>query len=245
MESEQIPDIIKKTFVDSDLSKSDYLKSKSFWKEQLYAVINLIPEYGGFIAKEIEVIIDGISNYKDKELFRKFTLYIYGIADTDMSSRQKFAEEIEEKAKDSAGNVLMGMIDRLDNINKQTILANLTKSRINGDISIEDFFRLYTLLERIPYVDLNDLQKYKEDFYDSNGATEFLFSTGALQQSVIDADGDDKYVLSKLGLMLLIHGLRIDLPSTVKSNVKQINASNVPIIEEVSPDDVKNMLDPT
>ena len=159
MESEQIPDIIKKTFVDSDLSKSDYLKSKSFWKEQLYAVINLIPKYGGFIAKEIEVIIDGISNYKDKELFRKFTLYIYGIADTDISSRQKFSEEIEEKAKDSAGNVLMGMIDRLDNINKQTILANLTKSRINGDISVEVFFRLYTLLERIPYVDLKNLQK--------------------------------------------------------------------------------------
>ena len=85
----------------------------------------------------------------------------------------------------------------------------------------------------------------QEDFYDSNGATEFLFSTGALQQSVIDADGDDKYVLSKLGLMLLIHGLRIDLPSTVKSNVKQINASNVPIFEEVSPDDVGNMSDPT
>lgn len=245
MESEQIPQIIRKTFVDSELSKSDCLKKSSFWKDQLYCAINLIPIVGGTIAKEIEVFLGELGNYKDKELFRKFIHYIYGIAETDVHSRQKFAEEIEKKSEDDAGYILMGMIDRLDNINKQTILANLTKSKINGQISIEDFFRLFTLLERIPYVDLKDLQKYKDDFYDSSGASEFLFSTGALQQSVIDADGDDKYVLSKLGQMLLIHGLHIDLSSTERSCIKQINASNVPTFEEVSMEDVRNMPDPT
>lgn len=138
MESEQIPPIIRKTFVDSELSKSDCFKNSSFWIDQLYCAINLIPIVGGTIAKEIEVFLGELGNYKDKELFRKFIHYIYGIAETDVHSRQKFAEEIEKKSEDDAGYILMGMIDRLDNINKQTILANLTKSKINGQISIEE-----------------------------------------------------------------------------------------------------------
>lgn len=58
------------------------------------------------------------------------------------------------------------MIYCLDNINKQKNLANLTKARINGQISIEDFFRLSNMLERIPYVDLESLHNYIENYYD-------------------------------------------------------------------------------
>ena len=40
-----------------------------------------------------------------------------------------------------------------------------------------------------------------------NGDTELLFSTGALQIAVIDANDNNKYILSELGKKLVIHGM--------------------------------------
>ena len=45
-----------------------------------------------------------------------------------------------------------------------------------GEISIEDFFRLSSMLERIPYVDLAKLELYNQDFYDDEGDSELLFA---------------------------------------------------------------------
>ena len=65
------------------------------------------------------------------------------------------------------------------------------------------------MLERIPYVDLKMLPKYKEPYYDESGDTELLFATGSLNQHTIDANGPSKYVLSTLGEKLLCFGLGI------------------------------------
>ena len=122
----------------------------------------------------------------------------------------KFAIEIQTKVKDSPGNILLEMVDRLDNINKQTAFSNLTLARIHGDISIEDFFRLHSLLERIPYVDLKELPHYAEPFYDTSGDTELLFASGALEMASIEEESN-KYILSRLGELLLRWGFGIVL----------------------------------
>ena len=63
------------------------------------------------------------------------------------------------------------------------------------------------MLERIPYVDLKELPKYIEDYYDEGGDTDLLFATGALVQTIIDANGENnKYRLSTLGEKLLRWG---------------------------------------
>lgn len=237
MKAEDTPQIIEKAFVSIDTSKLAQLKSGSFWKEQFCAALNLIPCIGGALAQEIQTI----GNYKDAELFRKLYVYIYNLADTNEYDRQKFSNDIEQKSRDDAGNVLMGMIDRMDNINKQKILANLTKARINDQISIEDFFRLSNMLEKIPYVDLESLPNYIEDYYDYSGVSELLYTTGVLQQSVIDANGEDRYILSKLGRLLLFHGLNIDVPANQQSTSRQINASNTIGFEEISKDEIDKM----
>ena len=104
------------------------------------------------------------------------------------------------------------MVDRLDNINKETVFAKLTVARIHGTISVEDFFRLHSLLERIPYVDLKLLPRYKDPFYDESGDTELLFATGALEIETIDTKGEpNKYILSRLGASLLRWGFNIHL----------------------------------
>lgn len=137
----------------------------------------------------------------------------------------------------------MGLVDRIDNINKEKILANLVKAKVVNEISVDDFFRLSSMLERIPYVDLVKLELYNKDYYDEDGDSELLFATGALQQSIIDAEGGNKYVLSKLGKKLLIFGLHIEVSDIqlVGTKVANLEWEEVKGIEPISNDEIENL----
>ena len=100
---------------------------------------------------------------------------MYELVDTTPDERHKFCKEIQERAEDFSGNVILGMVDKLDNINKETILARLTIAKIHEFISIEDFVRLCSMLKRILYIDLKELPRYKEPFYDESGNTLLLY----------------------------------------------------------------------
>lgn len=57
----------------------------------------------------------------------------------------------------------------------------------------------------------SEIRTLHQDYYDDEGDSELLSATGALQQSVIDEEDGNKYVLSKLGRKLLKYGLRIEV----------------------------------
>ena len=173
-------------------------------KDQILALFKLVK--GDIIGG-----VEAISDYKEGEFFRKYVCYLYELVDTTQEERYKFCQEVQDNANDSPGNVILGIVDRLDNINKETIFARLTIAKIHGFISIEDFFRLCSMLERIPYIDLKELPRYKEPFYDEGGDTELLYSTGALILQTLDANGSNKYILSVLGEKLLCWGFGINL----------------------------------
>lgn len=198
--------------VEQSLKKPDWSKLKvnddSYWLNIAKGALGAIPVAGGLAAEGLQVYFD----YKDNEFFRKFTRFLLGLEETTEEERNKFAQEIQKKADDFSGNVILGLIDRLDNINKEAILAKLTIAKIKGDISIEDFFRLHSILERIPYVDLKELPKYKEPYYDEHGDTELLYATGALELVTLDSKGGpNKYILSRLGELLLLIGYGMSL----------------------------------
>lgn len=216
MNTDNINNFVDETFTKVESTKLKPLTSIKGWVEQVKALANLIPIVGGALAHEIQVLQD----YKESEFFRKYTAYILGVADVTEKERENFAEEIAQKAEDSAGNVIAGMVDRLDNINKEVILANLTKARIEGKISIENFFRLASVLERIPYIDLVKLPSYQVPYYDEDGDTELLNSTGVLRPVQLSEEGDT-YTLSPIGIKLLSFGLKI--------NVKEVNVKGTSV----------------
>ena len=210
MNTNNINIFVDETFTKVETTKLKPLTSIKGWVEQMKALANLISIVGGALAQKIQIFQD----YKESEFFRKYTAYILGVADVTEKEREKFAEEIAKKANDAAGNVIAGMVERLDNINKEVILANLTKARIEGRISIEKFFRLASVLERIPYIDLAKLPSYQIPYYDEDGDTELLNSTGVLRPVQLSEEGDT-YTLSPLGIKLLSFVLKI--------NVKEVN----------------------
>ena len=182
----------------------------------LDVLLNLIPTFGGALAN----LKDKGLSYRDSQLFRKFASYVYEVGDISYKDREKFISDLERTAEDYHGDILSGMIDRLDNINKTVILANLTKSRVNGNITIEDFFRLANILEKIPYTDFNYLSDFTESKYLDGGVTELLYSVGVLVQTSIDSDQSNKYSLSINGLKLLKYGLLVEIDKKIENKTE-------------------------
>lgn len=203
-----LPNFVQKTLSIPDLAKKKPWYNHVDWRDQLRSFANLLPGVGSFIVSEIESVSNSVVKYQAFEFLRKFTAFIYELDDFNDGDRISFLDELEKAANDSSGNVMLSIIDRLDNINKQKILANLVKAKGKGRISIEEFFRLVEALQRIPYVDLEQLHLYETEYYDENGDSELLFSAGVLRPAVYSQEGD-KYVLSALGVSLLKNGLAI------------------------------------
>lgn len=227
MNNKEMREIVEKSLISANIkSNPKYIN----WCDQLCALVNLIPYVGGAFAAEIQSIKNSVAEYKAYEFFRKFTCFICELEELTEAQRIEFVTDIEKAANDSSGNIVIGLVDRLDNINKEKILANLVKARVTYKISIEDFFRLSSMLERIPYVDLAKLSLYLDDYYDEDGDSELLFASGALQQSVIDNTNGNKYILSTLGEKILKYGLLIEVNNIHKSKGTEI--ANVAYFED-------------
>lgn len=241
-QSINLPNIIQQTLLVPDLAEKKPWKKGNFWVDQLCAAVNLIPLVGGAIASEVRTVTDAINSYQASELLRKFVKFLYGLENLGDKERIEFLKELEEKAQDASGNVMLSIIDSLDNINKQKILANLVVAKGKGHISIEEFFRLESVLQRIPYVDLNQLSLYQSEYYDENGDTELLYSTGVLRPASFGQDGDT-YVLSTLGVNLLKWGMNIDItPPQIKGATAGIGWEE---IGPISDDEVKDIVNKT
>lgn len=143
-------------------------------------------------------------------LMKKMHRFIFITHDTTLEEREKFITEYAENNKENGCEALFSVIERIDNVNKVDVLANLIKAKIREQLTIKDFIRLSSILERIPYIDLNDLRNYLEDYYE-DGSTDILLSVGVIYQSVLDGNGEDKYRLNHLGKLLLKHGLLVDV----------------------------------
>lgn len=68
------------------------------------------------------------------------------------------------------------------------------------------FFRLFTALERIPYLDIEKLRRYKSDYYDEY-TIDIFHSAGVIRLSEIKNGSNgiksDRYILSCLGIELV------------------------------------------
>ena len=68
-------------------------------------------------------------NIQTRRLIKKVHKFIFATKDTTLYERMKFMAEYTEKNKENGCEALLAVIDKLDNINKVDILANLMKNR--------------------------------------------------------------------------------------------------------------------
>jgi len=218
-----VPTIVRDTMTAKDLKSIEKNDAQKGLKHGLTRLLNIVPWVGGVAAGEIELAFD----IRDANFFRNYIAYLYGLNDTTEKEREEFLNDVEKAAEDYSGNVIAGMISRIDNINKGIVLSNLTKARIRKKISIEDFFRICSAVERIPYSDLKYLSCFQEDSYIDGGVTEILYASGTIYQSVVGRDV--KFRLSLIGEMLLAYGLHQEVTTLINKNVTVL--PNVEVID--------------
>lgn len=204
---DNLPVVVKDILESTDLKKIKKVDLNNIGKEALIEAFNCIPVWGGVVASILQIVRSNRETYVEMEFYRKLLALIYGIKELKSKDIKSFMDEVENNAKDFSGSVITHLVNKIDNVNKASILANLIKSRVNNEISIHDFFRLSSMLDRIPYIDLNELEKYQKAYYDDSGDTELLYATGALKLDTIDAQEENLYILSELGRKLLKYGM--------------------------------------
>lgn len=188
-------------------------------------------------------ILNGIfkvtKNFQTYRLCKKMVKFLYGLSDYSQRDKEKFLQEYTEANQEKGAEVLLAVIDKIDNANKITTLCNLMRAKINGEISIDNFIRLCQVIERLPYVDFKNLEKYKVD-YSELGTDDVLYSSGVIYKSVIELNGSDKYKLNYIGKLLLKYGLLVDTDLDAPSSVSVPNAVTANSISDVSDIIVEN-----
>ena len=177
--------------------------------------LNGIPVLG--FMNSVRKINNSIQEYR---IAKKLFYFLYNTKDLSTEEKTGFIYDLENVNQENAYESLYSLIDRIDNANKIHILANLIKSRVWKEISIEDFVRLTIVLERIPYPDLNNIKKYTENCNEP-GVTDMLNAAGILYESVVDQDS--LYRLNSIGEKFLKHGLCYDF-NVHGSYTKTVNA---------------------
>jgi len=143
---------------------------------------------------------------------------------TSRFSKQQIADFFDEYSNASQENgyeTMLLVLERLDNYNKVDVMANLLKAKVDGKLSIDNFIRLTSSLQIVPYVDLRRLPDYLESIGIRHD-TYMLLAAGLLYQSAIGVDGvgredSNHYQLNDNGLLFVQYGLGIDISSYVKS----------------------------
>lgn len=168
---------------------------------------------------------------KTQEAFQDFRnlvfckkIYRFLIFTSRYSKKQiaDFFEEYSSANQENGYESMLLVLERLDNYNKVEVMSNLLKAKLEGRISIDNFIRLTSSLQIVPYVDLRCLPDYMESIGIRHD-TYMLLAAGLLYQSEIGVDGvgredSNHYQLNDNGVLFVRYGLGIETNSYVKSD---------------------------
>ena len=172
----------------------------------------------GLLAKACNVISD-IQVYRFCKKIYKFLFYTQNYNRKAMNS---FWEEYSAANKENGYEMMLSVLDNVDNINKVEVMANLLKAKLDGKLTIDNFIRLTSSLQIVPYVDMRCMPDYLESIGIRHD-TYMLLAAGLLYQSEIGVDGVGRencshYQLNDNGLLFVQYGLGIDISTYVKSD---------------------------
>lgn len=198
---------LRESIVDKHLSKKIVAGLKLFG-----GIIDTVTQLP--ITNTLDILAESLSNYKSLRLQKKIYQFLFGISVIPQNDRLNFMEELEQQIslKETSGEVLIDLIDRVNSLGKIDVIINLFKAKVRGDIDISDFMRLSSVLDRVSVIDLSSLNKYKlksnmlRGKYDGS-ETDSLYSAGLLHVSVMGGNDGTLFALNNLGLQMLQFGL--------------------------------------
>lgn len=156
----------------------------------------------------VNYIVDGtgvISSIRDKIFLEKLMNFLYDCKDIDFEKRVKFMEKNFKDDGKEFGEKIILIIDRLNDINKSVLMANLFRALIYEDIKQEQFFRLCNVISNCYIEDLIYLKEKRNNSISGIRAIS-LFNQGLVgitNFSEVNFEDDTQYEITSLGKILV------------------------------------------
>jgi len=96
---------------------------------------------------------------RDKLLLRKIYTFLRELRGVSETERERFAAEMENDSnyQRQVGENLIMLLDRLDDLDKPTLVAKVFKAYLKGDINYHQFLRFAAVIDKILVKDLQNL----------------------------------------------------------------------------------------
>lgn len=156
--------------------------------------------------KDIPVFGIGFKGYsiykKITESFftKKLLKFLFELKDIPQVKREKFISELESKNEtEKAGEKLLITLNRLNDVDKASIIGKLLKKTILGKLTFDNFKRLTYMIDNSYLEDLELLKnnEYLRNINDDIKST--LHQVGLLNQSIKDNREHEEYKFKQTG----------------------------------------------
>jgi hypothetical protein len=185
----------------SDQSQIDALRGRQ--REKLRRQVSaatigtLLDLVGAGAVLKVAKAVGAIASFRD-ELYRmKLTAFLGEMDGVDESDRRRFAEELEADAgsREKAGAALMLLLDKLDEMDKPTIVGRIFRAALERRISFGDMKRFCMVVHRAHVPDLIALSQQAADA----SRIEDVFGPFFHSLGLLSVSGEDYGTLDGIG----------------------------------------------
>lgn len=157
-------------------------------------------------------------NIRDRNFAKKVYNFLFEIKDIPQEKRLSFIRELDEKddLKQTIGETLLILLEKLDHMEKPKILGRLLKAKIEGYIGLSQFLRLSYVVNKVFVYDLYKLKNYtnllphEEHISDELNNCGLIFNLNTNESIPMHGSNmplDPEYEITSLGKELLKYGL--------------------------------------
>ena len=122
---------------------------------------------------------------RDRLFARKVLLFLKEVSIADQESREKFAQKISTgHAREKAGESLLLILEKLDDMAKPAILGRITRAAILREIEEDEALKLGAIVNRVYFADLKVLPLAELGMGIAFDVAESLASAGLLRRRI-------------------------------------------------------------
>lgn len=150
------------------------------------------------IVRILYSVVQGVRSIRDYLFSKKVLEFLATFNDLDESKRQQFFRDLSKGEKQRFAETVIMLLDRFTEMQKAELLGLIVKASINGEISKDDMYRLFSIIDRLYIPDLfvfidtcSDSQKkhiYTEELGEQ--ATVGLVSAGLIYHIMLPVKAD-------------------------------------------------------
>lgn len=163
-------------------------------------------------AKFIKFLLESPIMIRERLFWDKFSLFLEEIYSDENNKVKMIAKFSEDGHRKENAERIIACIDKAETTKKVNFLINATRCLLAEFITLQEYFRICTIVTSTLYEDLNFLRKnISTEKFDYSYYIQGLLNSGLMYQSVIDSNtGNHKYSFTALAKLIDEYAISYD-----------------------------------